>query len=155
MYLNLFSVWRKNSRTSWRSRNVTTDITLCPHLPLKETELPAGNVILLEKNHNATHSHIISGMQKAIIDQSLVTDQNLLFPDHLQLTGDLLENPLTGSHPIVIIPDPVLENLPVIENCQLPDTACCPEARTYNDRIRYNIRRRNSVNCIFFLLYFS
>ena len=110
---------------------------------------------MLEKNHNATHSHIISGMQKAIIDQSLVTDQNLLFPDHLQLTGDLLENPLTGSHPIVIIPDPVLENLPVIENCQLPDTACCPEARTYNDRIRYNIRRRNSVNCIFFLLYFS
>ena len=49
----------------------------------------------------------------------------------------------------MITPDPVLENLPVIENCQLPDTACCQEARTYNDRIQYNIRRRNSVNCIF------
>ena len=90
---------------------------------------------MARKNDNATNFYFILGMQKAIIDQSLVTDQNLLFPDHLQSTGDLLENPLTGSHPIVIIPDPVLENLPVIENCQLPDTACCQEARTYNDRI--------------------
>ena len=80
------------AKTSWRSRNDTTDITLFPHLPLKETELPAGNVNLLERI--TMQLIFISGMQKATVDQSLVTDQNLLFPDHPQLTGDFQEENL-------------------------------------------------------------